>query len=78
MQAQSVLDEAQKEAKKIASEARKDAKEKREKAESSLNLVITYAFEIRQKAEQRAREIGGQAYDATRTVEDYQATIQAL
>ena len=78
MQAQAVLDESQKEAREIASKARKDAKEKREKAEAALNLVTVYALEIRQKAEQRAREIAEEAYEAKGKVKDYQATAQAL
>ncbi len=77
-QAQAVLDEAQKEAKDIASKARKDAKEKRDKAEAALNLVTVYALEIRQKAEQRAHEIAGDAYEAKGKVEDYRAAAQAL
>ena len=78
LQAQAVLDESQKEAKEIASKARKDAKEKREKAEAALDLVTIYALEIRQKAEQRAREIAGEAYEAKGKVKDYRATAQAL
>ena len=37
-----------------------------------------YALEIRQKAEQRAREIAGEAYEARGKLKDYQATAQAL
>jgi T5orf172 domain/Domain of unknown function (DUF4041) len=78
LQAQAVLDEAQKEAKEIASKARKDAKERREKAEAALNLVTIYALDIRQKAEERAREIGGEAFEAKGRADEYQATVQAL
>ncbi len=77
-QAQAVLDESQKEARELASKARKDAKEKREKAEAALDLATHYALEVRQKAEQRAREIAGEAYEAKGKLKDYQATVQAL
>jgi hypothetical protein len=70
--------ESQKEAREIASKARKDAKEKREKAEAALDLATNYALEIRQKAEQRAREIAREAYEAKGRLKDYQATAQAL
>jgi T5orf172 domain/Domain of unknown function (DUF4041) len=78
LQARIILDESQNEAKEIASKARKDAKEKREKAEAALNLVTVYAIEIRQKAEQRAREIAGEAYDAKGKLEEFEATARAL
>jgi T5orf172 domain/Domain of unknown function (DUF4041) len=78
LQARIMLDESQNEATEIASKARKDAKEKREKAEAALNLVTVYALEIRQNAEQRAREIAGEAYDAKGRLEDYEATARAL
>jgi F0F1-type ATP synthase membrane subunit b/b' len=78
LKAQGVLNESQKEAREIASKARKDAKEKREKAEAALNLVTLYALEIRQKAEQRARDIAEEAYDAKGKVKDYKATALAL
>jgi hypothetical protein len=78
LQAQNVLDESQKEAREIASKARKDAKEKREKAGAALDLVMKYALEIRQRAEQRAKEIAGEAYEARGKLNDYQATARAL
>jgi F0F1-type ATP synthase membrane subunit b/b' len=77
-QAQTVLDDSQKEAKEIASKARKDAKEKRDKADTTLDLATHYALEIRQRAEQRAREIAGEAYEAQGKLKDYQASAQAL
>lgn len=78
LQAQEVLDESTKEARAVASRARKDAKEKGEKAEAALDLATHYALEIRRKAEQRAREIAGEAYEARGKLGDYQATAQAL
>jgi F0F1-type ATP synthase membrane subunit b/b' len=78
LQAQSVLDESRKEAREIVSNTRKDAKEKREKAEAALSLVTLYALEIRQKAEQRAHEIAGEAYEAQGKVREYHATARAL
>ena len=78
LQAQSVLDESRKEAKEIVSKAGKDAKEKREKVEAALVLATHYALEIRQNADQRAREIAGEAYEAKGKVKGYQATAQAL
>jgi F0F1-type ATP synthase membrane subunit b/b' len=77
-QAQNALDEAGKEAKVIASKARKDAKEKREKSEAALNLATNYALEIRQKAERRAQEIAGEAFEAKGRLKDYEATALAL
>jgi hypothetical protein len=78
LQAQAVLDQSHTEARVIASTTRKDAKEKREKAEAALDLVSNYALEIRQKAEQRAREIAGEAYEAKGKVKDYRAMALAL
>jgi hypothetical protein len=77
-QAQNALEEAQKEAKDLASNARKDAKEKREKAELALEQAIAYAVEIRQKADRRATEIAGEAYEAKGKLRDYESVIQAL
>ncbi len=62
----------------MASKARRDAKEKKEKAEAALNLATTYAQMIRQRAEQRAQEIAGEAYEARGKLKDYQAAAQAL
>ncbi len=78
LQAQSVLDESQKEAREIASKARKDAKEKREMAEAAMETAMSYALEIRRRAEERAREIAGEAYEARGKLDDYQAAAQAL
>ncbi len=78
VEAQRVLDQAQKEAREVASKARKDAKEKRDKADEALNSVTVYALEIRQKAEQRANEIAGEAYEAKGKLKEYQATAEAL
>ncbi|MHC5539398.1 GIY-YIG nuclease family protein [Singulisphaera rosea] len=77
-QAQNALDEAQKEAKDLASKARKDTKEKRDKAESTLEQAIAYALEIRQKADHRATEIAGEAYEAKGKLRDYEAAIHAI
>lgn len=77
-QSQNALEEAQKEAKDIASKARKDAKEKREKTDASLAQAILYALEIRQKAERRAEEIAGEAYEAQGKLRDYEASTQAI
>jgi Meiotically up-regulated gene 113/Domain of unknown function (DUF4041) len=41
-------------------------------------LVTVYALEIRQRAEQRAREIAEEAYEAKGKVKDYRAAAQAL
>jgi hypothetical protein len=77
-QAQNALDEARKEARELASNARKDAKEKKEKGEATLSMATEYAQMIRQKAEQRAKEIAGEAYEAKGKLNDYQAAAQAL
>lgn len=78
LQAQGILDESQKEAREIASKARKDAKEKKAKVQASLDLATKYALEIRHKAEQRAREIAGEAYESKGKVRDYEAIALAL
>jgi hypothetical protein len=77
-QARNVLDEARKEARELASRARKDAKEKKEKAEEALNMATAYVQMIRQRAERRAQEIAGEAYEAKGKLKDYQAAVQAL
>ena len=78
VEAQRVIDQSQKDAREVASKARKDAKEKRDKADEALNSVTVYALEIRQKAEQRAEEIAGEAYEAKGKLKEYQATAEAL
>lgn len=77
-QAQNALEEAQKEAKDLASKARKDTKEKRENAQAALDQATLYAMEIRQKADHRAEEIVGEAYQAKGKLRDYEASAQAL
>lgn len=77
-QAQNALEAAQTEAKELASKARKDAKEKREKTEATLEQAVAYAMEIRQKADRRATEIAGEAYEAKGKLRDYEYTMQAL
>lgn len=72
------IKEARKEAREATSKARKEAKDKAEKAEAALELATTYAREIRHKAEQRAREIDAEAFEARGMVEDYRAEAQAL
>ncbi len=77
-QGQNTLEEAQKEAKELTSKTRKDTKEKREKTEATLEQAIRYALEIRQKADHRAKEIAGEAYEAKGKLRDYEASAQAL
>ena len=43
-----------------------------------MNSATRYALEIRQKAEQRAKEIAGEAYEAKGKLKDYLASAQAL
>ncbi len=78
LQAKSILEDSRKEAREVASGARKDAKEKRERAEAALELATDYALEIRRKAERRAREIAGEAFEAKGKLRDYQAAVRAL
>jgi F0F1-type ATP synthase membrane subunit b/b' len=78
MQARTIVEESQSEAREITSKARKEAKEKNEKADAVLNSATIYALAIRQKAEQDAREIAGEAYDARGKLEHYEATAHAL
>ncbi len=77
-QARQVVAEAQSEAKRITAAARKEAKEKTQKVDETLDLATAYAFDIRRKAEARAEEIGGQAYEALKLHQQYAATAQAL
>ncbi|WP_206107652.1 DUF4041 domain-containing protein [Paludisphaera rhizosphaerae] len=77
-QAKQLLDEAEKEARELASKTRKDSKEKREKTESALEQATRYALSIRLKADEEARAIAGEAYDARGKVKDLQAVAQAL
>ncbi|AMV40845.1 GIY-YIG nuclease family protein [Planctomyces sp. SH-PL62] len=77
-QSQAALDEAHKAARDLASKARKDAKEKREKAEATLDLATSDALNIRRKAEHRAEQIAGAAYEAKGKLKEYEGRIQAL
>ncbi len=77
-QADNAIEEARKEAREAASKARKEAKEKKEKAEAALDMATRYAQDIRHQAEQRAREIDREAFDARGKVEEYRARAQAL
>jgi len=77
-QAQEHLDHAAVEARSIASKARKEVKEKREKAEAALALATAYALEIRQKAERRALEIAGEAFEAKGRLKEHQTAAEAL
>lgn len=77
-QATQMLEEAAKEARELASGARKDSKEKREKAASALDQATRYALSIRLKAEEEAREIAGEAYDARGKIKDLEAAAEAL
>lgn len=78
LQTRNLIEEAQKQAKQIASQARKDAKEKTQKGDDTLARATAYALEIRQKAEDRAKEISGQAYEAMRRHQFYEATAKAM
>ena len=77
-EAERTLDEARKEARRIGSTARKDAAAKREQAEQALDLATEYALRIRTKAETRAEEIAGEAYEARGRLREYEATALAL
>lgn len=77
-QAQHIVGAAQIEAKELVAKTRKDTKDKREKTEAVLVQATNYALEIRQKAERRAEEIAGEAYQAKGKVRDYEALAQAL
>jgi hypothetical protein len=76
-QANNVIEEARKKAKEIASQTRKEAKEKTQKVDDTMARATIYALEIREKAEARAKEIGGQAYEALRRYEFYEAAARA-
>ena len=77
-QAGNVLEQAQQQAKEIMSRARKEAKEKTKKVDEVLNVASTYALEIRERAEARAQEIGGKAYEASKRYEFYRASYEAM
>jgi len=77
-QARQILAEAQSEAKRIMASTRKDAREKTQKVEEIFDLATVSALEIRSKAEAKAKEIGGQAYEALRRHDFYAAAAQAM
>ena len=77
-QAQHLTETAEKEAKELASKARKEAKTKREESETALNESITYALEIRRKAQRRAVEVAGEAYEAKGKLQDYKRAAEAF
>lgn len=77
-QANVISEDARKAAKGIASQARKDAKEKTRQADDALTTTSVYALEVREKAEARALEIGGQAYAALKRHEFYEAAARAM
>lgn len=77
-QANNVIEEARKQAKEIASQARKEAKEKTQKVDDTLARAVAYALEIREKAEARAQEIGGDAYEALKRHEHYEVAAEAM
>jgi hypothetical protein len=76
---------AQNEAKEIASLARKEAKaksdqskEKLRQAEESLDAAASYALDMRRKAEKRAEEIAGSAYEAKGRLAHYESAVRAM
>ena len=75
--ARTAIDEARAEAKKIAAAARKEAREKTQAIDATLNRATLDALGIRRQAETRAREIGGQAYEALRRHSFYEAAALA-
>ncbi len=77
LDANGILESAKKEAKELVSQARKEAKGKTQKVDETLSSAVAYALEIRQKAKARAREIGGEAYEALRRHEFYDAAAKA-
>jgi hypothetical protein len=77
-QAEKAIEEARREAREATSIARKEAKEKKEKAEAALDLATRYAQDIRHQAEQRAREIAGEAFEARGKAEEYRTMARAL
>ena len=77
-QAQNALDEASKQAREQVSKARKEGKEKMEKAEAELHMASAYAQMIRKRAERRAEEIAGEAFEARGKLKDYQAVLEAI
>jgi vacuolar-type H+-ATPase subunit H len=77
-QANNVIEDAQKKAKEIASQARKEAKEKIQKVDDTLLKTTAYALEVRERAEARAQEIGGKAYEALKRHEFYEAAAKAM
>jgi F0F1-type ATP synthase membrane subunit b/b' len=77
-QANNLIEEAQKKAKEIVSQARKEAKEKTQRVDDTLVRATTYALEIRTKAEARAQEIGGNAYEALKRHKFYEAAATAM
>ncbi len=78
LQTKNLIVEAQKKAKEIASQARKEAKEKTQKVDDTLMSATVYALEIREKAEARALEIGGMAYEALKRNEFYETAANAM
>ncbi|MEO6808052.1 MAG: DUF4041 domain-containing protein [Isosphaeraceae bacterium] len=78
---QRIIDETERDlskAKVMASKARKDAKEKTQKVDDALTIATAYALKIREEAEARAQEIGGQAYAALKRLEFYEASAKAM
>ncbi len=76
-QAEKLVEDAQVQPKQIASQARKEAKEKTQRVDEIIVRASAGALEIREKAEARAREISGQAYEALRQYEFYESAAQA-
>lgn len=72
-QAQNLLEEVEKEARLITSKARKDAKEKRDKVVDALNRATTYALDIRRSAEDKAKSIAVEAFEARGRLKEYEA-----
>ena len=77
-QANNFMEEARKQAKEAASQARKEAREKTKKVEETLAAATVYAAEIRERADERAKEIGGRAYEALKRKDDYEAIVAAM
>ncbi len=77
-QAANHIEAAQKEAKELLKKARKEAKEKTQQVEETLDQATAYAHRIRAEAEERAEDIGGEAYHALRRHDYYESTAQAM